>query len=45
MQINLLVLAELNSSEITNIACAGITTRDFLSSVNQAVPYVGSLIS
>ena len=39
MQVNLCVLAELNASEMTYIACARITTRDFLSSLNRAVPY------
>ena len=38
VQVILCVLAELNVSEMTCIACARITTRDFLSSLNQAVP-------
>ena len=36
-QINLRVLAELNMSEITCIACVHITTRNFPSSLNRAV--------
>ena len=35
VQVSLRVLAELNASEMTRI-----TTRDFLSSLNQAVPYL-----
>ena len=33
------VLAVLNAIEIARIACACITTRDFYSSSNRAVPY------
>ena len=33
------VLAELNAVEIARIACAYVTTRDFYSSLNRAVPY------
>ena len=44
MQVNLRVLAELNASEMTRIASARITTRDFLSSLNRAVPYVHNLV-
>ena len=34
------VLTELNAIEITCIACAHITTCDFHSSLNRAVPYL-----
>ena len=37
-QVVLRVPAEVNASKVTRISCAGITTRDFLSSSNQAVP-------
>ena len=39
-QINLRVLTELNVSQITRILCARITTHDFPSSSNRAVPYI-----
>ena len=42
VQVNLRVLAELNVSEMTRIACVRITTRDFLSSLNRAVPYIAT---
>ena len=35
------VLTELNAIEITCIVCAHITTCDFHSSLNRAVPYLG----
>ena len=38
-QVVLRVPAEVNASKVTRISCAGITTRDFLSSSNRAVPY------
>ena len=38
-QVVLRVPAGVNASKVTRISCAGITTRDFLSSSNRAVPY------
>ena len=35
------VLAELNVIEVTRIACLHMTTRDFHSSLNRIVPYLG----
>ena len=39
------VLAELNAVEIARIAFACITTRDFYSSSNRAVPYYSCILA